>query len=337
MRFCPIPFENLEIDSVGNVYTCCPSYLKDYPVGNINYNSLTDIWNNEAIQILRQSVLDGSYEFCSREYCQYINGGNFVTSKLDLKDYQKVMSKYPIVVKLSYDKECNIACRICRDDVIKNSDEEFLELDKKFETLILPALKDTQVVCVNAHGDPFGSRHTRKVIKKIMDTYPSIHFDFQTNGTLCDRNLLDKLCITDKIDYMRISVSATTAETYGRMVKNGDKLFDKLKSNLQMLSELKKEHNFEYYLHFIVTSKNYEEMADFIGFAEKYNAIPCFWEFTYKCVSYAKNLDDSWIITNPAHEEYDLFKAILKDKRFDRYRTKISPLIWKIREDALHR
>lgn len=88
-----------------------------------------------------------------------------------------------------------------------------------------------------------------------MDTYPSIHFDFQTNGTLCDRNLLDKLCVTDKIDYMRISVSATTAETYGKMVKNGDKLFDKLKSNLQMLSELKKEHNFEYYLHFIVTSK----------------------------------------------------------------------------------
>ena len=32
---CQRPFSEIEIHTDGNVYTCCPDYLKKYPIGNI--------------------------------------------------------------------------------------------------------------------------------------------------------------------------------------------------------------------------------------------------------------------------------------------------------------
>ena len=331
MRKCSFPFENIEIDLNGDVFTCCSNWINNYALGNIYENSLDEIWNGEKARILREKILNGDYSICSKDYCQYRNG-DFPMGHLEENEMTSIMAKMPTIVKLSYDKECNIACRICRDNVIKNSAEELQKLDEHFEKRILPAMKDAKIVTINAHGDPFGSRHCRKVIKKLMETFPDIKFDFHTNGTLCDRNLLRRLHVENKIEVMRISVSAATAETYGKIVINGEKLFEKLKSNLKMLGELKKSQNFEFYVHFIVNSKNYIEMLDFIDLAEECNATPCFWEFTFDCVWYAKNLDKSWEITDENHPEFEKFRKILQDKKFDKYEIFMSPLLLKIRK-----
>lgn len=333
MRKCSFPFENIEIDLNGDVFTCCSNWINNYSLGNVYENTLEEIWNSEKAQKLRENILNNDYSICSKDYCQYING-DFPKPHVSENDMKIFMEKMPTIVKLSYDKECNIACRICRDDVMKNTDEELKKLDEHFEKRILSGLKDAKIVTINAHGDPFGSRHCRKVIKKIMETFPDIKFDFHTNGTLCDKNLLKRLHVENKIEVMRISVSAATAETYGKIVKNGEKLFDKLKSNLKMLGELRKEQNFEFYIHFIVTSRNYTEMVDFIELAEECNAVPCFWEFTFDCVWYAKTLDKTWEITDKNHPEYEKLKTILKDKKFDKYKIYMSPLLLKIREEA---
>ncbi len=328
-RICPLPFENIEIDSNGNVYTCCQTWINDYCIGNIYENSLEEIWNGDKAVELRQKILDDDYSICSQEYCNYAKG-DFPPPNVNPARYKPVMDLMPVIVKLSYDKECNIACRICRDDVIKNTDEEQIEFEKLFNSSLLPALRNSRIITINAHGDPFGSRHSRNVIKKISETYPKIRFDFHTNATLCNLTLLKKMNVIDKIDTFRVSVSAVTAETYGKMVKNGEKLFAKLVSNLKQISELKKQKGFDFFLHFIVTSRNYTEMVEFIDFAETLGAVPCFWEFNFNCVSYAKNLDDSWMITNPKHPEYNNLSKLLKNKKFHKYRTSISPVLWNI-------
>lgn len=328
---CSFPFEAISIDPYGNVCTCCPSWINDYFLGNIFGESLVEIWNGKKAQDLRASILDNSYKFCSREYCNYLANNDFEAYDSDLN---VVMDKMPIFVKLSYDKECNIACRICRDEVIKNTKEEMEKLDNFFEKFILPALKDAKIITISAQGDPFGSRHSRKAIKKIVETYPNIKFDFHTNGILCDLNLLERLGVKDKIHKMLISVSAVTPETYGKMVINGEKLFSKLKNNLEMIGKLKKEQNFEYYIHFIVSSRNYQEMAQFIDFAESFGAVPCFWEFNFQCVWSAKNVDESWAITNKNHPEHAKLLEILKDKRFRKYKMNISPVLWNLIEEA---
>lgn len=334
MRICPNPFENIEIDSEGDVYTCCINWINNYSIGNIYDNSLDEIWNGQKVQKLRENILKGDYSLCSQEFCQYCTSGNIPNPSFLMKDEFKVkMKKYPSVVKLSYDKECNIACRICRDDIIKNTQEEYKKLDKIFKKYILPSLKNAKTVIINAHGDPFGSRHCRKVIKVISEKYPEIKFDFHTNGTLCDEKQFERLKIKEKINTMRISVSATTSETYGKIVKNGDKLFKKLKSNLEFLSQLQRERQFEFYMHFVVSSKNYKEMGDFAEMAVSYNAIPCYWEYTPNCVSFAKNLDESWIITDAKNPEYKQFKKAVKDKRLNNFELYMSPLLIKIRQE----
>lgn len=73
-------------------------------------------------------------------------------------------------------------------------------------------------------------------------------------------------------------------------------------------------------------------MLDFIDLAEECNATPCFWEFTFDCVWYAKNLDKSWEITDENHPEFEKFRKILQDKKFDKYEIFMSPLLLKIRK-----
>ena len=333
-RRCAVPFERIEINHNGEVYTCCPSWVNHYCIGNIKENTLEEIWNGEKVKKLRESVLDGSYSFCSKEYCHYISG-NFETPAIPIEDIKINMDRMPYSVKLSYDKECNIACKICRDDILVNTQEEQNNWDKFFDENIFAALKEAKRVTINAHGDPFGSRHSRATIKKIAEAYPEIRFDFHTNGTLCDEKILDELCVKDRFDAIRISVSATTEETYSKMISKGNNLFNKLLSNLENLSSLKQKRDFEFYLHFIVSGKNYVEIVDFINFAEKYNAIPCFWEFNRYCVAYAHNLDDSWEITKPEHPEYSKLQELLKNPKFEKYKLYISPVLWNIREEAL--
>jgi len=327
-RMCFYPFENIEINQKGEVYTCCPTWINEYSIGNVFEQNLDEIWNGEKARKLRKSVIDGDYSFCSKEYCVYVSG-NFKNSENSEK-YSIENTPFPRFVKLSYDKECNIACRICRDNLLKNTLEEEKELNKYFDEKIFPFLKDAKVVTVNTCGDPFGSRHSRRVIQKIGESYPDIKFDFHTNGTLCSLKMLSDLNVSDKIQVMRISVSATTEQTYDKIVQFGNGLFKRLLTNLEDISKLKKKYGFEFYLHFIVTAKNYKEIEDFIDFAEKYGATPCFWEYNSTC-SFAKNIDESWIITNPEHEEYSEFVKILSSPKFEKYKLYMSPVLLKIR------
>lgn len=331
MRFCALPFENIEIDNKGFVYTCCPTWINWNSIGNIFENSLAEIWNSEKAKELRESVLNGSYNLCSKEYCNDVRG-DFKPPHLSFEDMKIQMERLPYAVKLSYDKECNIDCKICRDNIILNSDEEYKQWDEVFFEKILPYLKETKIVTVNSHGDSFGSRHSRKVIKAIASTYPNIRFDFHTNATLCDEKMLKTLNVFDKFDVMRISVSATTAETYKKIVGHAtDIIFEKLMSNLKMLSDIKRQRDFDYKLHFIVNSQNYTEIADFARMAESLGAMPCFWEYNLSCSAYAHNLDESWRITNPKHPKYKELQEILQDSIFDNHILTMSPVLLKIR------
>ena len=63
-HYCTRPFEFFETYDDGSIGFCCPSWYNNYEIGNINDNSIEEVWNGEAAQELRRSILDGSFRYC---------------------------------------------------------------------------------------------------------------------------------------------------------------------------------------------------------------------------------------------------------------------------------
>ena len=73
--FCSKPFKWFEVSRgqrEGDVFACCPSWL-DTPMGNLDDSSVAEVWNSTAAVAIRESILDGSFRFCSRERCPSLN------------------------------------------------------------------------------------------------------------------------------------------------------------------------------------------------------------------------------------------------------------------------
>src|SRR5690242_10757275 len=76
--FCSKPFSWFEVTGwgppKGDVYLCCPTWL-DTPVGNLQRQSVEEVWNGEQAQAIRRSILDGSFSFCREARCPYLQTG----------------------------------------------------------------------------------------------------------------------------------------------------------------------------------------------------------------------------------------------------------------------
>ena len=56
-RYCGHFFNRCEIESVGDVYMCCPYWLP-VSIGNLNLNTMEEIWNSEKYISSRSEFTD---------------------------------------------------------------------------------------------------------------------------------------------------------------------------------------------------------------------------------------------------------------------------------------
>lgn len=328
--FCPIPFSEMEIHNDGNVYVCCPNWNNYYSIGNIYKDSLENVWNSEKAIDLRKRVLSGDYSLCRKDKCYTLHDKNFYSEFKT--DFKPKMENFPMKIKLGYDYECNIACSICRDEIKRYPESELKALDEKIDSFIIPMLKSAKILVINTHGDPFGSRHSRKVIKRAIEEYPELKFDFTTNGILCNKKMLDDLNVTsERIDTIRVSIHAATAKTYGKIVKNGEKLFDLLQENLEYISSLKSKHNFDFVLNFVVMANNYKEMPQFVEMSEKYNALPVFWEYKNDACAYTE-FSNNLSVVDEKHKEHKNLIKVLHHPNMYKYPHCLYPMLYELQQ-----
>lgn len=328
LKNCPAPFEELEITSSGEVYTCCQNWNNAYSFGNIYKLGAEEIWNSDKAVELRSRILNGDYSLCNKEVCPYLKQNHF--ESYYRTEYKAIMDEHPKSIKFCYDYECNIACNICRDKIRRLSDEELELLNSKIDSFFLPLLKSAKVLVINAHGDPFGSRHSRLVIKKAAEMYPDLKFDFHTNGILCNEKNFKALNITpEKIAKIRISTHAASAKTYGKIVKNGAILFPQLIKNFEYLSKISREYNIPMYLHMVIMPCNYKEIPAFIKLAQKHNFSPRFWEYRSENCVY-QHPEDDWFIYKKEHKDHKKLAKVLENNIVIRNREFFSPVFYDI-------
>ena len=326
-KICKVPFRRIELTVAGEVYPCCPLYIKDYSFGNINENTLEEIWNSEKAINFRQHLLKGDYSFCDLRLCNpNKNPSGLQLDALSEQGYElSEIMENPKHVKLSHDRECNIMCTTCRDGIHRNSDKELEALNKKIDTVYLPMLNNAEIVCLSGSGDPFASRHGQKLIKAIVEEYPKIRFDVHTNGILCSQSMCTKLGIENKLSTIQISMHAATKETYDQIALGGN--FDKIIENLEWLSEMKKSGKlFDIHLFFVIQLTNYKEMAEFVKLAQKYHAKAFFWDYRDWGTRLGEHYDELAVF-NPENIEHENFIRLITQDIFKSKNCYMNPML----------
>ena len=312
---CIVPFEHLIFFQDGKVYSCCPSWSNKYVFGNIFEQSYQEIWNGEKAKAFRQSFLDGSYKFCDLNLCVTKNVKDDTRFNTRNKVYESTeVSSLPKMVHFNIDETCNAHCIMCRDKNFYNA-EWIKKYEENIDTTIIPLLQNAEMVYLNGVGELFASKLCKKLVKRIHETYPNIKFDIITNGVLANKENFEEIGLIDCIQSVEISMHAVHRDTYAKIVRGGD--FDELMKNLEFLSGLKKSGKLEFFfLNFVVSIYNYQEMIDFQKLANALGAKTSFWEYRPWGNAEMDKHYDEVAVFEPTHPDYAKYLDIVNNDIF---------------------
>lgn len=323
---CPQPFLSLEIDSFGDVYTCCPSYINYNKIGNIyddKTTTLENIWYSDAAINLRKKILQGDYSLCNLDICRQNYDHKDVEIKYELKP------DLPTYVTLAYDKECNLQCITCRNSKIKNSKEKEELLNKKIDTLLFPLLKNAEIIALNGAGEAFFSSHSRLLIKKLAanNENPNLKFNINTNGILFNESNCKELGIFDKINEIFVSLPALEETIYNEIMI-GSNLEVVIKNIKWMAEEYHKNNRFDRVtINTVVSALNYKQLLPLIRFAKELDIFITISPYQYWGTEFGRDYG-SLAVWEEANEHHNEFVKILNDKDFY-YDKMILPSIFK--------
>lgn len=270
---CHNPFEWFEIHPDGQVFACCPAWLKR-SLGNLLTDDLYDIWNGSTARELRSSIHDGSFRHCNRRRCpRLVNCAAPVTKFSELEkgvlrnvfeSKQTLLPWGPQKLNLCYDRSCNLACSSCRSEVYVASEEECLRAEALSDLVKRKLAPQARQLIISGTGDPFASRAYRRLLEEFAPCdYPhleSIHL--HSNGLLWNSATWQSMQAAQPfVRSAEISVDAASAETY-LANRGGD--FERLLENLTFLSS----QPIAITLSFVVQQNNYREMPAFVSMAQ---------------------------------------------------------------------
>jgi Iron-sulfur cluster-binding domain len=282
--FCSRPFHWFEVSrgmEEGEVFVCCPSWL-ERPIGNLNRQSVAEVWNGKVAQDIRRSILDGSFEYCNASRCPALqNLTDPVQKTQDVTDPElrraiqerlTVVPWGPREVNCSYDRSCNLSCPSCRTGLIVESTrrDEILEIQRKLRDEALP---EARLLYITGSGDPFGSPFFRKWLQTLRRSdAPRLEvIHLHTNALLWTERLWGTLSedIRPLVKHADISIDAATPGTYAVNRRGGD--FETLLRNLEFIATLRVDGPLEWLgINMVVQENNFAEMPDFVRLGRRF-------------------------------------------------------------------
>lgn len=301
---CYKPWTDFGIwDIGGNVRACCWSKII---LGNINKNSIEEIWNGEKYQRLRHDIASGIFE-CNPQ-CPVLHRKGFIGAYFadpfnkegcDKKAAQKcwenaglnrkeilqkkvVLNSKPRFFKLHVDNKCNLRCPMChvdKDNPTTLSDN-FLEELKSY----YPFMEELGIW----GGESLFSAKARKILFEFNYTkFPCCRIGLVTNGTLINKYISNLAKVN--FGWVHISLDAATKKTYNKLRRGGT--WERVLRGINKLIELRNRQKrwFPVTIYMVLQPDNYREITQFIKLGHRLGAKATF-----------GNLDTStlWFSTN---------------------------------------
>jgi wyosine [tRNA(Phe)-imidazoG37] synthetase (radical SAM superfamily) len=314
-RFGANPFRQLEKSPTGLAYVCCPIWLPT-PIGTLDTEP-QQLWGGDAAKRIRDSIIDGSFKYCSHLHCPAITNRTLPSrdepeSQEIIERYKNNAAKLPEHLVLSHDKSCNISCPSCRSALYMANSRKQEQLDRLSERTLLPLMRDAKSAMITGSGDPFGSKHFRNLIKRLNGgDFPQLRLDLISNGQLLDQRAWSELNLRGRVRYVQISIDAAQASTYAVVRRGGD--FERLRKNLAFLRELRTSGEIEM-LHFsmVVQTLNFREIPAFVKLGEEFTADLIIFNMIRQRDIFSREEYVEAFIGNPDHAEYPAFVEMLK-------------------------
>jgi MoaA/NifB/PqqE/SkfB family radical SAM enzyme len=277
--FCHAPFEFATISHTGDIYVCCPAWLKT-PVGNLAAQPWDDVWNSTQAIALRESILDGSYRFCSEAMCPHLSGqtGRLLRNEEVSNPYHReIIDKQltrldvnPKDITIQYDRTCNLTCPSCRCDVYKADKEEAQVIQRIHDRVWNDVVNDARRITVAGDGDAFASKLYLKALREFDPSRrPNIRLAFITNGLLLTPAMWQSISnCWPAIESINVSCNAATPETFRINQRGGE--FEKLLYNLEHLAAARHRGEFPLLgLGFYIRDNNFREMKEIVRIGKR--------------------------------------------------------------------
>lgn len=340
---CKIPFNQIQMFDNQN-YLCCPSWLTE-PIGDDG--NVMEVFHSDRAKDIRDSILDGTYKYCSEITCPNLSGlkKNIIPEDFIYKSDETIEqiknSTFPRNLNFNFDKSCNFKCPTCRKDFINYLGEDREVVDNKLKQVDEELCEHVEKIYMSGSADPFFSNSFRKFLINLSPKkYPkltSIHL--HTNGSLWTPELWDRMKnIHRYVSTCEISVDAGTKDTYENNVRLGGD-WDILQKNLSFITKIKtiKHYSFS----FVVQDSNYLEMLEFYNMVESHMSERkdatwgCFYAALVNWDTFTHAEFDIKDICNPKHPEHNkLLVELDKVNKLQNFNSNLNHL-YKIKKTLL--
>ncbi len=263
---CDRPFGYCDV--IGDeLYLCCPDFLP-ISAGSMRSAPFTACWHSYMAKILRLSVLNGTYVFCNKQYCDLFDFDQETMARPEASPaYDCTCPEYPRTLMVGIDYSCNLRCPSCRTEICVASGEERKEMERKAEDLLEHVIPHVNRLWLAGSGEVFFSR----VYRKILDDErckKRANISILSNGTLFDEKRWKQLKESYKTIEIAISMDGMKDSTIEKLRRGSDA--QELKRNLERLGDLRKKGEIDkLFLSCVLQDANVAELYELLEYCKE--------------------------------------------------------------------
>ncbi len=227
-----------------------------------------------------------------------LNEEEYLTKKVNLKSF-------PLNIFIQIDAPCTQNCIFCsRPEIYRWFDLK--EYRENFEEKLAPAIERARRLNLTGSGEILLLPEAKKVLG-YFNQFKHTEKMFATNGSALTPKMIDFIAESDNKYVIHISLHASGSDYHKIMTRSEN--FNIICSNLGYLRKIKKQiENIKINFVFLVTTKNIDDLVNFIKFAREYKAdkIIVYYNYIY-------NLDQKYLscyfAQDLTNKMFDLAKA----------------------------
>lgn len=277
---CYAPFLQLSFTPNGDASVCCHS--RHHPVGNIQTQTLDQIWNGEPMREIRAKLADYRWPHACVTCARYLTAGKVDDHPIHTFDWDiPDPDGLPVRFEFALANTCNLACIMCCGDLSSaiRAREGLLPLPRLFGDAFFEQLRPYLRVSSNLQffgGEPFVQPECFRIWDMLIESGSSVHCSVTTNGTMFNRKI--ERVLHELPFALAISIDGVRKETVEAIRVNVK--FERLMENLKRFHAYAvgssdrhhEKRTKKLQLNYCVMQQNWRETPDFFLFAEDFGS-----------------------------------------------------------------
>lgn len=310
MKICKQALYVQIIDGIGTVRAC--GWAGYYLLGNLRDNTLSEVYHSEAAKKFRQTLIDGTYDFCNEENCPYMANNILDSQMVEIDE----IPEYPENISLAYDRRCNYHCTCC---ISRCDDRLDPKMQEKIEQEVRLALPYVKTFSANGLGEFFVSDSMVKLVSEWRpENIENALFTLETNGSLFTPKNWERIKNVGEANFeVAITVHSFEEKAY-QFLSGTEQKIDNIINNLNFVKKLKRERKINFLeIATVVQERNFRTLPEFVE--------RCLYEFEADKVRVRRFLPEKamdenieWFfdIRNPLHPYHREYLEVMKHPIF---------------------